>query len=88
MSFDFILFISRPLASGFALQATTRQAAPSTVADNIRPIFKSRRRGVAGYYSHCPSGKTKPILFISALFILKNPSRSDANFSPAMQAGA
>jgi hypothetical protein len=38
---------------------------------------------VAGDYSRCPSGKSKTIRFISALFLLNCQSRSDANFSPA-----
>jgi hypothetical protein len=42
--------------------------APSTDADNIRPIFKSRSRGVAGYYCRCPSEKSNILLFISAFF--------------------
>jgi len=39
MSIDSIKFNSRPLASGFALRATTRQVARLTDADNIRPTW-------------------------------------------------
>jgi len=42
---------------------------------------------VAGYYSRCPSGKSKTIRFISALFILNYQSRSDTYFRPARSAG-
>jgi len=37
MNFDSSIFNRRPLASGFALRATTRQVARSIDADNIRP---------------------------------------------------
>jgi len=43
---------------------------------------------VAGYYCLCPSGKSKTIRSISALFLLNYQSRSDANFSPARLAGS
>ena len=39
MRFDSIIFNRRPLASGSALRATTRQVARSTDADNIRPTW-------------------------------------------------
>jgi hypothetical protein len=58
MSFDLNNILSPP-----------SRYARSTDADNIRPIFKSRRRGVAGYYSRCPSGKSKTIRFISAVVL-------------------
>jgi hypothetical protein len=41
------------------------------------------RAGVSGYFSRCPSGKSKTIHFISALFILKYQSRRDAYLSQA-----
>jgi len=74
---DSILFNSRPLASGFALRATTRQVARSTDADYIRPTWPDIMAIALG-------ANLKP----SALFFLHYQSRSDGNFSPARLAGS
>jgi len=62
MSFDSILFNSRPLASGYALRASTRQVARSTDADNIRPTWPANlsvalraNRKPLIYFSFTPS---------------------------------
>jgi hypothetical protein len=41
----------------------------------MRPIAKSRRRGVAGYDSRCPASKSETIGFICALFLVKITSQ-------------
>ena len=83
MSFDSIIFNSRPLASGFALRATTRQVARSTDADSIRPTWPD-------IIPVALRANLKPfVLFqLYSLFILNYQSRSDTYFSPARLAGS
>jgi len=89
MSSDSILFNSRPLASGFALRATTRQVARSTDADNIRPTPEKQASRFAGQawpeiILVALRANLKPVVLFQlySLFILNYRSRSDAKFSP------